>query len=206
MTPADDLWSAAQDAGVEVCFANPGTTEMWLVDALSRSSVRAILGLHETVCSGAADAYRRLKRKPASTLLHLGPGLANALTNLHNARRASSPVLNLIGSMASWHENSDPLLGMDIATLAKTVSRSVIVASSADSLAEDVTQGCKSMQSAAQPKESRISTIIIPQNHTWLQDSLTQSYKLQETQLAKPKLVQAAHDLFLTRLFVLALA
>lgn len=170
MTPVDKLWSAAQDAGVDVCFANPGTTEMWLVDGLSRSEIRAVLGLHETVCAGAADGYGRLSRKPASVLFHLGPGLANALSNLHNARRASTPVLNLIGAMASWHEATDPLLNMNVVALAESVSMRVVVSSSADSLADDVKGACVAAQSSDQAGGSRISTVIIPHDHTWPQE------------------------------------
>ena len=170
MTPADKLWSAAHNAGVEVCFANPGTTEMWLVDGLSRSNVRAILGLHETVCSGAADGYGRLCRKPASVLLHLGPGLANALSNLHNARRASTPVVNIIGAMATWHETADPLLNMNVVALAESVSKIVVVSSSATSLADDVRRACTATQSSDQAGGSRISAIIIPHDHTWPQE------------------------------------
>ena len=154
-----------------MCFANPGTTEMWLVDGLSKSPVRAVLGLHETVCSGAADGYGRLSRKLASTLLHLGPGLANALANLHNARRASTPVLNLIGTMASWHETADPLLGMDITALARSVSKSVITTTSSDSAADSVRMACAATKRSDQAGGSRVSTVIIPHDHTWPQES-----------------------------------
>ena len=171
MTSVDDVWSAAEDEGVEVCFANPGTTEMWLVDGLNRSPIRAVLGLHETVCTGAADGYGRLKRKPASTLLHLGPGLANGLSNLHNARRASTPVVNLIGTMASWHENADPLLNMNVFALADSVSSSVRATSSADSLVQEVRAACKATQSSKLAGGSKISTVIIPHDHTWLPET-----------------------------------
>lgn len=171
MTPAYKLWLAAHDAGVDVCFANPGTTEMWLVDGLSKSPVRAVLGLHETVCSGAADGYGRLSRKPASTLLHLGPGLANALSNLHNARRASTPVLNLIGTMASWHEAVDPLLGMDITALARSVSKFVITSTSADTITDSVKEACAATKRSDQAGGSRVSTVIISHDHTWPQQS-----------------------------------
>ena len=97
--------------GVNVIFANPGTTEMPLIAALDDvdGAPRCILCAHETVCSGAADGYARMLGKPACTILHLGVGLANALANLHNAKRACSPVLNLVGTMASWHVNDAPL-------------------------------------------------------------------------------------------------
>src|SRR4051812_10382336 len=104
LTGADALVGAAAAAGIEVCFANPGTTEMPLVTALDEvPGVRAVLGLHENVCTGAADGYARMAGRPALTLLHLGPGLANGLANLHNARRANTPVVNVVGDHATWH-------------------------------------------------------------------------------------------------------
>ncbi len=102
MNGADLLIKTAADAGLDVCFANPGTTEMPIVAALdSVAGVRPVLGLFEGVCTGAADGYARMAEKPALTLLHLGPGLANGVANLHNARRARTPMVNLIGDHAS---------------------------------------------------------------------------------------------------------
>lgn len=122
VTGADALVRAAAHSGAEVCFANPGTTEMPLVAALDRvPGVRAVLGLHENVCTGAADGYARITGKAALTLLHLGPGLANGLANLHNARRANTPVVNVVGDHTSWHLPHDAPLTSDIAALAKTV-------------------------------------------------------------------------------------
>ncbi|HEX6525896.1 MAG TPA: acetolactate synthase large subunit, partial [Streptosporangiaceae bacterium] len=122
LTGAEALLGAAVLAGAQVCFANPGTTEMPLVAALdSVTGIRAVLGLHENVCTGAADGYARMTGRPAMTLLHLGPGLANGLSNLHNARRAHSPVVNVVGDHASWHLPADPPLASDIAALAGTV-------------------------------------------------------------------------------------
>lgn len=119
---ADVLLRVAVDRGVSVCFANPGTTEMPLVTALDRTpGLRAVLGLHENVCTGAADGYARITRQAALTLLHLGPGLANGLANLHNARRAHSPVVNVVGDHMSWHRSFDAPLSSDIAALARTV-------------------------------------------------------------------------------------
>jgi acetolactate synthase I/II/III large subunit len=121
-TGADVLLRAAAGRGVSVCFANPGTTEMPLVTALDRTpGMRAVLGLHENVCTGAADGYARITRRAALTLLHLGPGLANGLANLHNARRARSPVVNVVGDHMSWHRSFDAPLTSDIAALARTV-------------------------------------------------------------------------------------
>jgi len=122
ITGADALVLAAVRAGVEVCFANPGTTEMPLVSALDRvPGMRAVLGLQENVCTGAADGYARIAGHAAMTLLHLGPGLANGLANLHNARRAHTPIVNVVGDHTSWHLPYDAPLTSDIAALAATV-------------------------------------------------------------------------------------
>ena len=122
-TAAVRLWETAAAAGVEVCFANPGTTEMPLVAALDVvPGPRAILGLFEGVCTGAADGWGRMTGHPALTLLHLGPGFANGIANLHNARRANSPVVNLVGDQASWHLAADAPLTSDIESLAAPVS------------------------------------------------------------------------------------
>ncbi len=123
MNGAELLMGVACDLGLEVCFANPGTTEMPLVNALDRiggirnAVIRGVPGLHENVCTGAADGYARIAEKPALTLLHLGPGFANGLANLHNARRARSPVVNLIGEHATWHQSADAPLHSEIERL-----------------------------------------------------------------------------------------
>src|SRR5712671_1260792 len=123
MNGAESLIRTALDAGIEVCFANPGTTEMPLVAALDAvEGMRAVLGLFEGVCTGAADGYARMADKPALTLTHLGPGFANGIANLHNARRARSPVVNLIGDQATWHLVADAPLTSDIMSLATPVS------------------------------------------------------------------------------------
>ena len=139
MNGADLLVKTAVASGVEVCFANAGTTEMPIVMALdSTPGIRAFLGLFEGVCTGAADGYGRMLDKPAMTLLHLGPGLANGIANLHNARRAKSPVLNVVGEHATWHRDADPPLAMDIEGLARTVSGWWRTSRSAQELAEDI--------------------------------------------------------------------
>jgi len=105
MTGAELMMETAAERGVEVCFANPGTTEMPMVEALdSAPRIRPILGLFEGVCTGAADGYGRMAEKPAMALLHLGPGLANGLCNLHNARRAHTPLLLVVGEHSTWHK------------------------------------------------------------------------------------------------------
>ena len=104
MNGARALLETLKASGVEVCFANPGTSEMQLVAALDEvDGIRAVLGLFEGVVTGAADGYGRMADKPAVTLLHLGPGLANGLANLHNARRGGSQIVNLVGDHADYH-------------------------------------------------------------------------------------------------------
>ena len=124
---AEALLHAAHTLGVRVCFANPGTTELALVRALDEvPGIRPVLGLFEGVCTGAADGYARVLGKPALTLLHLGPGLANGLANLHNARRAHSPIINLVGDHATWHLQYDAPLTSDIESLAAPMSAHVM--------------------------------------------------------------------------------
>ncbi|MFW7347927.1 MAG: acetolactate synthase large subunit [Pigmentiphaga sp.] len=122
-TGAQALLVALQVEGVEVCFANPGTTELDVVRAFDAvPGMRCVLGLQENVCTGAADGYGRMRGAPAATLLHLGPGFANGIANLHNARRAHTPIVNLIGDHMSWHLPFDAPLTSDIESLARPVS------------------------------------------------------------------------------------
>jgi acetolactate synthase-1/2/3 large subunit len=159
MTAAESCLRAAARAGAEICFANPGTTEMALVAALDRvPEIRAVLCLFEGVCTGAADGYGRMAERPALTLLHLGPGLANGLANLHNARRARTPVVNLVGDHASWHLAADAPLTSDIAAMAGTVSGWVRKASSAKRLADDMDEAI----AAATGPPGCVATLIVP--------------------------------------------
>src|SRR5579863_9177077 len=104
MNGAESLVRTLIAGGVDTCFTNPGTSEMHLVAALEHSpGIRCVLGLFEGVVSGAADGYARMAGKPACTLLHLGPGLANSLANLHNANRAQVPIVNIVGQHATYH-------------------------------------------------------------------------------------------------------
>jgi len=120
---AGALLSTLVGAGVDVCFANPGTSEMHFVAALDDvPAMRGILTLFEGVATGAADGYARVAGRPAATLLHLGPGLGNGLANLHNARRARSPLVNIVGEHATYHARFDAPLQSDIASLAHPVS------------------------------------------------------------------------------------
>jgi acetolactate synthase-1/2/3 large subunit len=161
---AESLIRTAVDAGTEVCFANPGTTEMPLVLALdSVTGIRSVLGLFEGVCTGAADGYARMAGKPAMTLLHLGPGLANGLANLHNARRAGSPVVNVVGDHATWHLAADAPLTSDIASLASPVSGWLRSARTAAGLGDDMAQAI--VASLAPP--GRVATLIVPADCQW---------------------------------------
>lgn len=131
------LLRAAHAAGVRICFANPGTTELAVVRALNLvPGIRAVLGLFEGVCTGAADGYARIARQPALTLLHLGPGFANGLANLHNARRAHSPIVNVVGDHATWHLAFDAPLTSDIESLAQPMSGVTLRLGPNDSIAQ----------------------------------------------------------------------
>ncbi len=164
MNGAESLIRTAVAAGVEVCFANPGTTEMPLVAALDAvEGIRAVLGLFEGVCTGAADGYARMADKPALTLLHLGPGLANGIANLHNARRARSAVVNLVGDHATWHAEADAPLASDIVSLARPVSAWIRSVRNARSLASDAAEAI----AAAKKFPGRVSTLIIPSDCQW---------------------------------------
>jgi acetolactate synthase-1/2/3 large subunit len=157
---AEVLVKTAVELGVEVCFANAGTTEMPMVTALdSIPGIKAFLGLFEGVCTGAADGYGRMLDKPAMTLLHLGPGFANGIANLHNARRARSPVLNVIGEHATWHRSADPPLAMDIEGLARTVSRWWLT----NQLAKDISKDVSNAISSA--RLGQVATLIMPHDH-----------------------------------------
>lgn len=164
MNGAESLVRTAVDAGVEVCFTNPGTTEMHLVGALDAvPGLRAVLGLFEGVCTGAADGYARMTGRPAMTLLHLGPGMANGLANLHNARRAHSPVLSIVGDHATWHVGNDPPLTSDIESLARPVSSWVRTSKSAADLGSEVAEAI----AAAQTRPRGVATLIVPADCAW---------------------------------------
>jgi acetolactate synthase I/II/III large subunit len=138
MNGASALIETLADCGVELCLANPGTSEMHLVQALDGvPRIKSVLALFEGVCTGAADGYARMTGKPAATLLHLGPGLANGIANLHNARRASSPMINIIGNHPSYHTGFDAPLTSDIETLAKNFSCWIKSCSTNGTLAQD---------------------------------------------------------------------
>ena len=164
MNGAQALMQTLSDSGVEVCFANPGTSEMQLVAALDQQQgMRAVLGLFEGVVTGAADGYGRMSDKPAATLLHLGPGLANGLANLHNARRALSPIVNIVGDHAVDHIALDAPLTSDIVGVATPMSDWVTTSTSASNLAE---AGAEAVAIACR-YPGQIATMIAPGDHAW---------------------------------------
>ncbi|MFY0676747.1 MAG: acetolactate synthase large subunit [Neptuniibacter sp.] len=159
MNGAELLISAAVEADIEYCFANPGTTEMPLVAAMeSEPRFRPVLSMFEGVCTGAADGYGRIAGRPAMTLTHLGPGFANGIANLHNARRANTPIVNIIGDHASWHVNYDPPLASDIHSLANPVSKWVRTSKTAENVAADFVDA---VNASWQPVGA-ISTLVLP--------------------------------------------
>lgn len=167
MNGADALIQTLVDSGVDTCFANPGTTETHLVGAIDRTNrMRPILGLFEGVCTGAADGYARLAGKPAATLLHLGPGLANGLCHLHNGRKAHSPVINLIGNHPRSHLKYDAPLSSDIAGLAEPVSGWVRQVAEPADIAKDAAEAVV----ASWGPPGQVASLIIPADCSWTND------------------------------------
>ncbi|MEW6077448.1 MAG: acetolactate synthase large subunit [Thermodesulfobacteriota bacterium] len=151
------------NCGIDTCFTNPGTSEMHFVAALDSTGMRAVLTLFEGVATGAADGYARIAGKPAATLLHLGCGLGNGLANLHNARKARVPVVNIIGDHATYHKRYDAPLESDIETVARNFSAWLRTCASTDQVAADAAQAV----AAAIGPPARISTLILPADVSW---------------------------------------
>ena len=164
MNGAQALLRTMAGSGVNVCFANPGTSEMHFVAALDNvPDVRGVLCLFEGVATGAADGYGRMTGKPAAALLHLGPGLTNGLANLHNARRASTPLVAVVGDHASYHKRFDAPLESDIDALARTVSCWV----RRPSRAADVGADAAAAIAAAKTPPGQVATLILPADAAW---------------------------------------
>ena len=164
MNGAELLCESLLANDVDVCFANPGTSEMHFVAALDRRpEIRCVLGLFEGVVTGAADGYARMSDKPACTLLHLGPGLANGLANLHNARRAFSPVVNIVGDHPAAHLPFDAPLTSDIESLARPMSNWVHRTASADDVGRDTSMAI----GAAMSWPRQVATLILPADAAW---------------------------------------
>lgn len=164
MNGAENLVRSFIASGIDVCFSNPGTSEMHFVAALDKvPGMRCILGLHETVVTGAADGYARMAGKPAVTLLHTGPGLANGVSNLHNARKAWTPIVNVVGEHALNHIEHDAPLTSDIQGIAAPVSHWVKTPTTADELAS---AGAEAVEQASR-HPGHIATLILPANTAW---------------------------------------
>ena len=169
MNGAETLVRTLLDSGVDTCFANPGTSEMHFVAALDRITgpdgrpMRCVLGLFEGVVTGMADGYGRMAEKPAATLLHCGPGLANALANMHNARRARTPMVNIVGDHATYHRAHDAPLTADVEGTARPYSDWVRGGTSSRTIAID---GAAAVQ-AARTAPGQVATLVLPANTAW---------------------------------------
>ncbi len=167
MNGAQALFKALVEGGIDTCFANPGTTEMWLVYEMGKSdAIQPILCLHENVVTGAADGYGRMTGKPALSLLHVACGLSNGLANLHNAARAHTPLVNLVGGNASYHVHNNPELeyiGSRIIDLARASSHWARESKSADDLALLASLATRHSQAGA----GKICTVVAPSDHLW---------------------------------------
>ena len=164
MNGAESLIQTLSNCGVDVCFGNPGTSEMHFVASLdSTPAMRSVLCLFEGVATGAADGYGRMAGKPAAVLLHLGPGLANGLANLHNARRAATPIVNVVGDHATFHLQYDAPLTSDIVGFARPVSTWICESRSARSVAGDAARAVQ----AALAAPGGIATLILPADTAW---------------------------------------
>src|SRR5271163_2081361 len=168
MNGARSLLTTLVGARVDVCFANPGTSEMHFVAALDDvPAMKGILTLFVGVATGAADGYARVAGRPAATLLHLGPGLGNGLANLHNARRARTPLVNIVGDHATYHARFDAPLQSDIASLARPVSGWYRVTARADDVGGDAADAV----AAAYGPPGQVATLVLPADSSWTEST-----------------------------------
>ena len=164
MNGAESLVHTLLKSGVDTCFANPGTSEMHFVGALDRiPGMKCVLGLQENVVTGMADGYYRIAGKPACTLLHCGPGLANGMANLHNARRARAGIVNIVGDQATYHRPYDAPLTADTDGMARTVSHWVRTSMQASDVGRDAAAAVQ----AANAPVGQIATLILPADASW---------------------------------------
>ncbi|NMM36661.1 MAG: acetolactate synthase large subunit [Glaciimonas sp.] len=164
MNGADYLCDSLLANQIEVCFANPGTSEMHFVAALDRKpQMRCVLGLFEGVITGAADGYARMAEKPAVTLLHLGPGLANSLANMHNAKKARTPMINVVGDHASHHSRYEAPLTSDVEGIARPMSHWVKHMGKPAAIGQDVAQAVEQANRAP----GNVCTLILPADTAW---------------------------------------
>src|SRR3954452_1514629 len=164
MNGAQSLIRTLVANGVDVCFTNPGTSEMHFVAALDTvPEMHGVLALFEGVATGAADGYARMADRPACTLLHLGPGLGNGLANLHNARKAATPIVNIIGDHATYHKHYDAQLESDIETVARNVSSFIRWSAKTDEVGSDAADAV----AAAFGPPGQVATLILPADISW---------------------------------------
>ena len=190
MNGAESLVHTLLKSGVDTCFCNPGTSEMHFVAALDRiPGMHCVLGLFEGVVTGAADGYARAAGKPAATLLHCGPGLANGLANLHNARRAMTPVVNIVGDQATYHRPNDPPLTADTEGWARGVSGWVRTAMDVTTVGAAAAAAVQ----AAQIAPGQVATLILPSDTSWNDGGLVaEALPRLPTPLAAPNQVDEA--------------
>jgi len=168
MNGATAMIATLADCGVEFCIANPGTSEMHLVQALDAvPRIKSVLALFEGVCTGAADGIGRMTGKPAATLLHLGPGMANGIANLHNARRANSPIINVVGNHPNYHVGYDAPLTSDIDTLAENFSCWSKSCSTSATLAQDGADAYTATLRQSTGSTGQIATLIMGADAAW---------------------------------------
>jgi acetolactate synthase I/II/III large subunit len=164
MNGAESLVRSLLASGVDTCFANPGTSEMHFVAALDKvEGMRCVLGMAETVVTGCADGYARIAGKPAATLLHCGPGFANGIANVHNARRAHTPMVNIVGDQATYHRSFDAPLTSDIEGLARAASHWVRSSGASAKVGADSAAAAQ----AANTAPGQIATLILPADTAW---------------------------------------
>jgi acetolactate synthase-1/2/3 large subunit len=164
LTGADALVHTLIGSGVTTCFANPGTSEMHFVAALDRiPGIKCVLGLHENVVTGMADGYFRVTGKPAATLLHCGPGLANGIANLHNARRAGAGIVNIVGDHAIAHVPFDSPLTADVMALAGSCSDWIAASASPRAIGPDAARAVQ----AAGAGYGNVATLVLPADVSW---------------------------------------
>lgn len=171
MKGAEVLLRALARSGVRACFMNPGTSEMHFVSVLDAvPEMRPVLTLFEGVATGAADGYGRMRERPAATLLHLGPGLGNGIANLHNARRARTPLVNVVGDHATYHKRFDPPLESDIESLARPVSGWYRSTGRTETIARDAKEAVR----AALGAPACVATLVLPADISWLEADAAQ--------------------------------
>src|SRR5579872_142865 len=190
MNGAESLVHTLLSAGIDCCFTNPGTSEIHIVAALDRiPQMRCVLGLFEGVVTGAADGYARMTRKPACTLVHLGPGLANGLANLHNASRARVPIINVVGQHATYHLKYDTPLTSDIEGVAEPYSDWVRTSLSPSDIGRDTAAAVL----AARMAPGNIATLIVPADVSWSEGaSLSAAPSIPRAAMPKAEAIECA--------------